>query len=215
MFQLPPLPYALDALEPTMSALTLRTHHDKHHARYVAATNALVAQLKRRPSSLEDVVRAADAADDARLFNNAAQAWNHAFFWSCMTPRQTRPSAVLLEAIAEAFGDLEGLGGRFAAEGGAHFGSGWVWLVADGDSVSIVTTHDGDTPIRRRCVPLLACDLWEHAYYLDYRNDRSAFLSAWWGVVDWTFASAQYDAARGVGRAWRYRDAEANEYAAC
>lgn len=214
MFKLPPLPYAPSALAPTISETTMRTHHGKHHAKYVETTNALVAAANRRFDSLEAVVRHAAEAKDAKLFNNAGQAWNHAFFWCCMAPGANKPSGALLKAIEAGFGDLEKLKASFVREGAGHFGSGWVWLVADGAALSVITTHDGDTALLRDATPLLVCDLWEHAYYLDHKNDRAGFLDGWWDrLVDWHFVSAQFDAARGRRERWSYADAEALEAA--
>lgn len=207
MFRLPPLPYPHDALAPTISETTMRTHHGKHHAKYIETTNSLLASRGEAPSSLEEAVRGAAKAGDRALFNNAGQAWNHAFFWCCMTPGQGRPQGSLLQAIEKDFGDLDKLKGSFVREGTGHFGSGWVWLMADGAALSIITTHDGDGALNHPGVPLLVCDLWEHAYYLDHKNDRAGFLSAWWdNLVDWFFVAAQYDAARGRRPAWTFAD---------
>ena len=208
VFTLPPLPYAYDALTPVMSEQTLRTHHGKHHARYIEVTNSLLAG--QAPATLEAVVAAAEAAGDAKLFNNAAQALNHAFFWSCMSPQTTRPSGPLAEAIAAFPGGAEGLKERFLAEGAGHFGSGWVWLVSDRGALGIVSTHDAATTVGGEAVPLLVCDVWEHAYYLDHKNDRAAFLKAWWDrAIDWDFASAQHRAAREGGALWSFERAQA------
>ena len=214
MFRLPPLPYAPGALAPTISETTMRTHHGKHHAKYVETTNALVDASGKTFGSLEEVVRHAATAGETKLFNNAGQAWNHAFFWSSMTPGANRPSGSVLSAIEAAFGDAEKLKSNFVREGAGHFGSGWVWLVADGAALSIITTHDGDTALTRKVTPLLVCDLWEHAYYLDHKNDRAGFLNGWWdNLIDWHFVAAQFDAARGRRERWCYADAEAPEEA--
>ena len=205
MFKLPDLPYGYDALQPTMSSETLHLHHDKHHARYFAVTNEI---LKDRADvgSLEDVVIRAARDGDKKLFNNAAQAWNHSFFWVCMTPDKAAPAGDLAAAIAASFGGLEGLKTKFVEEGGAHFGSGWVWLAADGaGALSIVQTHDGENLLTRDLTPLLVCDLWEHAYYVDYRNDRAAYLKAWFDALpNWTLAADQLAAAKGQGAAWKH-----------
>ena len=205
MFKLPPLPYAYDALQPTMSADTLRTHHDKHHAKYVETVNELLKSAPAKP--LEDVVRsAAREAAQKKLFNNAAQAWNHAFFWDCMAPQAGAPQGALAKAIERDLGGLEALKKAFTTEGGAHFGSGWVWLAARGDALEILTTHDGENLLTRpELTPLLVCDLWEHAYYLDYKNDRPGFLGAWFDkLANWDFAAAQHAAGAGAGALWRY-----------
>jgi Fe-Mn family superoxide dismutase len=215
MFPLPDLPYAYDALQPAMSDRTLHFHHDKHHAGYVKKLNALMEKSGERAGSLEEVVRkaAAKGKDGAALFNNAAQAWNHAFFWECMSPRKTEPSGRLADAIGEAYGSIGKLGETFAADGTAHFGSGWVWLTSDkGGKVSIETTHDArDLLSEPEHAPLLVCDLWEHAYYLDRQSDREGFLKTWIAdLANWDFAGRQYEAARGGGQAWRYPAAMAH-----
>jgi len=206
MFELPPLPYDYDALEPTISAETLQFHHDKHHKAYVEKTNTLAkkAGLDGRP--LEEVVREAKKRGDQGLFNNAAQAWNHAFFWRCMSPQTAQPSGALAQAIDQAFGGLDGFKKAFAEEGEAHFGSGWVWLAAGADGLKVISTHDAeDTLVRDGLFPLLVCDLWEHAYYLDYQNDRPGFLKRWLAeVVNWSFAERQFAAANGQGEGFRF-----------
>ncbi len=206
MFKLPDLPYAYDALQPAMSAETLRFHHDKHHAAYVKTTNELVEKEGLQGRSLEDVVREAKQAGKSKLFNNAAQAWNHAFFWNCMTPGGGKPAGDLEQAIAQGFGDLEQLKQAFVTEGVGHFASGWVWIVAEDDQLKVISTHDaGDTLDQPGVTPILVCDLWEHAYYVDYRNDRKGFLEQWFDALpDWQFAAHQLAAARGQGEAWRY-----------
>jgi Fe-Mn family superoxide dismutase len=207
MFTLPDLPYAYDALEPVISERTMRFHHDKHHAGYVTTLNRLLSEAGQTPPPLETVVRSALAANDKKLFNNAGQAWNHSFLWQAMTARPVSPTAALALAITDAFGGLEGLKAAFVAEGVGHFGSGWVWLVADrAQRLSIRTTHDADGPIAQAdTTPLLVCDLWEHGYYLDYQNDRKRYLEAWFDTLpNWRFASSQYAAAQEGGEPWRH-----------
>ena len=206
MFKLPDLPYGYDALQPTISSETMRLHHDKHHAKYVDTVNKLCADGGLTPDSLETLIQDARTNREAKLFNNAAQAWNHAFFWSCMRPDARPPEGDLLARISDAFGDLAVLKEKFVTEGESHFGSGWVWLAADtSGALSIVQTHDGENLLTKDLVPLLVCDLWEHAYYVDYRNDRKAFLGAWFAkVADWSFAAHQLAAADGSGETWRY-----------
>jgi len=206
MFQLPPLPYAHNALEPTVSEETMRLHHDKHHAKYFEATNKLLQQEGIVLPSLEDVVLVAKRDNKTKLLNNAGQAWNHTFFWTCMSPDRPQPSPELASAIEQSFGGLAALKGKFVDEGVAHFGSGWVWLSAAADGLRIDSTHDGDNLLHKRgVVPLIVCDLWEHAYYVDYRNDRAGFLSAWFDALpNWAFASAQFLAARGQGQPWKH-----------
>jgi Fe-Mn family superoxide dismutase len=206
MFELPDLPYPYDALAPVMSDKTLHFHHDKHHATYVKTVNELV-KPPETGHSLEEVIRGAARSGNRKLFNNAAQAWNHAFFWLAMTPHAEKPPSELTSAINGAFGDLKGLKEKFVEEGAAHFGSGWVWLVADrAGKLEVRSTHDADDTLTKDGVaPLIVCDLWEHAYYLDYQNDRKGFLEKWFDALpNWAFAARQYAAARGSGEVWRY-----------
>jgi Fe-Mn family superoxide dismutase len=208
MFALPNLPYGYDALEPTMSARTLHIHHDKHHAAYIKALNELLGQTGSTTASLEDVVRqsAASGPGASKLFNNAAQAWNHAFFWQSMAPRASKPGGDLDAAIRASFGGLPQLREAFVKEGATHFGSGWVWLIVEGGKLAVKSTHDAhDTVTDTAIIPLLVCDLWEHAYYLDYQNDRKAFLEAWFDALpNWAFASAQLAASAGKGDYWHF-----------
>jgi Fe-Mn family superoxide dismutase len=207
MFSLPDLPYDHAALEPVISRATMHLHHEKHHKAYVDTLNKLLDEQGRSPASLEEVVR--EAAGDpkaAKLFHNAGQAWNHAFFWTAMTPRKEAPDGDLAQAIAATFGDLAALKAAFVKEGAEHFASGWVWLAADGETLKVLSTHDADDLlVHQGLVPLLVCDLWEHAYYLDHKNDRKAFLEAWFDALpNWAFARSQYAAARGTGDIWRH-----------
>lgn len=213
MFSLPDLPYAYDALEPVISERAMRLHHDHHHAAYVEKTNALLADggSKAAPT-LEDVIRDARGAGDRSLFNNAAQAWNHGFFWASMTPDRGAPSGDLAEAIEAAFGDLAALRQRFVDEGAAHFGSGWLWLIADrAGELRVRSTHDADDMVTEPgLTPLIACDLWEHAYYIDHQYDRPAYLEAWFDALpNWSFAARQHAARADLGNVWRYPVAEA------
>jgi Fe-Mn family superoxide dismutase len=209
MIKLPDLPYAYDALEPAVSAETMHVHHDKHHAKYVEVANGLIAELGLEALSLEEVVAEAEKRQHAKLFNNAAQAWNHAFFWDCMTPQRRDPQGELAGVIEEAFGGLAGLKARFVEDGANHFASGWVWLAAGADGLVVLSSHDGGTLAHNRdLTPLLVCDLWEHAYYIDYRQDRKTFLETWFDkVADWEFAEAQFDARQGRHAPWRFADA--------
>jgi Fe-Mn family superoxide dismutase len=202
MFTLPDLPYDYSALEPAMSADTLHFHHDKHHKKYVDTTNQLLEKSGKRPSTLEEVIEAAAKDGDKKLFNNAAQAWNHAFFWNCMTPKASKPQGDLLAAIERDFGGLDKLRDKFVADGEAQFGSGWAWLVEQDAKLSVVTTHDAHSPMATPGVkPLLVCDVWEHAYYLDHQNNRKAFLEAFFDrLANWSFAADQLAAKQ----AWTY-----------
>jgi Fe-Mn family superoxide dismutase len=203
MIILPELPYAYDALSPTISADTMHTHHDKHHAKYVDVANQLVKENGLEGRSLEDVIAEAEKRNLKKLFNNAAQAWNHSFFWDCMTDERREPRGELLAAIEQAFGGLAGLKQKFVDEGANHFASGWAWLAADGAELVVLSTHDAGTLAHDAKTPLLVCDVWEHAYYLDYKQDRKSFLERWFDTVaDWEFAEAQYAAAQGRHEAW-------------
>jgi Fe-Mn family superoxide dismutase len=209
MFSLPGLPYAYDALEPSMSERTLHIHHDKHHGTYVKTLNELLDKAGRSPDSLEEVITETARAGDngVKLFNNAAQAWNHGFYWKSMAAQGPGPTGGLADAIEESFGDVDKLGEKFVESGAAHFGSGWVWLVADQAGIlEVESTHDArDMVTDQSRIPLLVCDLWEHAYYLDYQNDRKKFLATWFkALTNWAFAAEQFAAARNGGRDWRY-----------
>jgi Fe-Mn family superoxide dismutase len=215
MYLLPSLPYDNAALQPVIGVETMQTHHGKHHARYVRVVNDLVGDSA-TPRPLEDVIAAAQQRGERKLFNNAAQSWNHAFFWECMAPVETKPEPSLHKAIEAAFGNLATLRDRFVTEGAAHFGSGWVWLLATNDKLEIMSSHDGEQPwLTGSAVPLLVCDVWEHAYYLDYKNERDRYLRAWFErVANWQFASAQFAAATGGQGAYRYPLPEAKARAA-
>lgn len=209
MIKLPDLPFAPEALEPSMSATTLRTHHDKHHAAYVKKTNGFMDERQgEKPMSLEAIVRIAAKEGDKKLFNNAAQAWNHAFFWQSLTPDQGQgPSGALKKALEKQFGSLDAFAEQFATQGEGHFASGWLWLVAEADGgVALKDMHDAATPVADgRSTPLLTCDLWEHAYYLDYKNERRRFLETFYSkLANWRFAEAQYDVARSNAPTWTY-----------
>lgn len=192
-----------------MSAVTVDTHYGKHHAGYIKKLNAALKERANAPASLEDIVRLAAREDDEKLFNNAAQAWNHGFFWYSLSPDpQAPPEGPLKSALDAAFGSLSALRDDFVERGEGHFASGWVWLVAErGGAVRLVDTHDAHTPIEDRDVtPLLTCDVWEHAYYLDHKNERGAFLKAFFDkLANWRFAEKQYAAAKNGGAgAWTY-----------
>jgi Fe-Mn family superoxide dismutase len=206
MYTLPPLPYAPNALAPLLGEATLITHHDKHHARYVTVTNEIVQKKSLSARPLEQLIAEARKERDAKLFNNAAQAWNHAFFWECMTPSAGAPSGKLLDAINAESGGLEALRKQFVSEGVSHFGSGWVWLVCKSQKLAVLSTHDADLPQANDAgTPILVCDVWEHAYYLDYKNDRERFLNSWFDkLVNWPFAQKQYEAALGGTAGYKY-----------
>jgi Fe-Mn family superoxide dismutase len=200
--ELPQLPYPYDALEPFISGTTLRTHHGKHHRAYVDKVNALVKNTPLAGQSLEAIVKAsaqrapADPAMTA-LFNNAAQAWNHAFYWRSLRPGATRvPHGALAARIRSDFGGKQRLAEALKSAATGHFGSGWAWLVLDGAALKIMTTSNAATPIVLGPAPLLVIDVWEHAYYLDHQERRAAYVA---GVVDhlldWEFASGNFERA--------------------
>lgn len=194
MFQLTPLPYAYTALAPTISAETVEYHYDKHHRGYIEKLNALLADEGIEANSLHDLVLHASG----QLYNQAAQAWNHDFYWQGMGPAGGDPDEVLVEGLERRFGALATFQRTFEEAALAHFGSGWAWLVCDArDELQIWCGHDADNPLRHGFVPLLVCDLWEHAYYLDYRHKRGDYLHGFWSVVDW-LAVARRHARRGL-----------------
>ena len=186
--ELPPLPYAKDTLAPHLSAETLEYHHDKHHAAYVANLNKLIAGTEFENLSLEEIVRKAPAGG---IFNNAAQVWNHSFYFNCMQPNGGgEPSGALADAITKAFGSFAEFREKFAASAVGNFGSGWTWLVRNADgSLAIVNTGNAGCPLTAGQKPLLTVDVWEHAYYIDYRNLRPKYLENFWQVVNWDFVA--------------------------
>ena len=202
-FSLPPLPYAEDALAPHMSAETLSFHHGKHHRAYVTKTNAMLEEKGGSRGSLIDVVRRAKQDGDRKLFNNSAQLWNHSFFWQCLAPADgQKPSGKLAGLIDEGFGGVEAMLKQLEDEAVNHFSNGWAWLVLDRDSLRIVSLHDADTPlVHDGMVPLFTLDVWEHAYYIDYRNERPRFVtSVLTNIVNWDFVAQNLDG-RGADRA--------------
>lgn len=207
MFALPSLPYAYDALSPVISDRTLRLHHDKHHAAYLKKLNDLIGSSGSAYPSLEALIIEAAKSSLKPLFNNAAQVWNHAFYWMAMSPDRQQVGSELESAIVSAFGSRSELRQKFVTSGAEHFGSGWVWLSANSaGTLKVISTHDAeDTLTSQDQTPLLVCDLWEHAYYLDYQNDRKAYLEAWFDALpNWRLAAAQLAAAQGRGQVWRY-----------
>jgi Fe-Mn family superoxide dismutase len=193
-FELLPLPYDSDALEPCISARTMSIHHGKHHRKYVETLNRLVDGTAFADQDLVEVIRATYArAEHRALFNNAAQSWNHAFFWNSMTPDGggAPSNAELTTRMTEAFGEMADFKDAFVTAAAGQFGSGWVWLVAQPDGeLAIETTGNADNPLTGDTVPLLTCDVWEHAYYLDYQNQRADFVAAFVDhLVNWRFAA--------------------------
>jgi superoxide dismutase, Fe-Mn family len=189
-FKLPELPYASSALDPQISERTIEFHYGKHHQTYVNKLNALVEGTRfEKVNSLESIVKEAEGP----VFNNAAQVWNHTFYWEGFSAdRGTKPSGKLLELINKNFGSFEAFHAKFSEAATNQFGSGWAWLVvkADGD-LSIVTTGNAGNPLRDNLRPLLTCDVWEHAYYLDYQNRRPDYITAFWQLVDWNIIGSR------------------------
>jgi superoxide dismutase, Fe-Mn family len=182
-FSLPPLPYAEDALAPVISAETLKLHHGKHHKKYVDTANQLLEKEPLRASSVEEVVRQAKG----KLFNNAAQAWNHDFYWKSLSPKRQRPSGALLHRLEKDFGSYDKFADAFSQAAIAQFASGWAWLVEKGGKLEITTTGNADTPMAHGIRCLLTVDVWEHAYYVDYRNERERYVSAILNCLNWDF----------------------------
>ncbi len=201
MFELPSLPYAKDALAPHMSAETLGFHHGKHHKTYVDTLNELIEGNPMAEMSLADIIIRTHAAEDEnrhKIFNNAAQHWNHSFFWDSLSPDGGGEPDDDVKALFDAsFGSFATFKKEFKEAATAHFGSGWAWVVADGDSLEIMTTHDADLPFTHGKHAVLTCDLWEHAYYLDYQNARPKFIDAFLtSLANWEFCQENVAAAR-------------------
>ena len=193
-FELPALPYAQNALEPHISAETISFHYGKHHNGYVGKLNAAVAaDAGLQGKTLEELVKSTSGG----VFNNAAQVWNHTFYWNSMSPSGGgAPTGSLAAAIDAAFGSFDAFKAAFSKAAGGQFGSGWAWLVKNSDgSLAITTTSNAGTPLTEDGVtPILTCDVWEHAYYVDYRNGRGTYVDAWWNLVNWDFAAANFGA---------------------
>lgn len=196
-FTLPELPYATDALQPVMSAETMELHHGKHHQAYVTKLNELIVGTPFESLSLEDIVcRSFGHSDSEGIFNNAGQHWNHSFFWPSMKKNAGGLPAVLESRLNESFGSVDAFKAEFVKEGVAQFGSGWVWLVEnEGGDLTVVKTPNGVNPLVLDQTPLLGCDVWEHAYYVDYRNRRPDYLKAFVEqLVDWERVAARLSA---------------------
>ena len=185
---LPKLPYANDALAPNISAETIEYHYGKHHRTYVDNINRLIQGTEFANSSLEDIVRKASGG----IFNNAAQVWNHTFYWNSLSPKGGgEPKGAPADAIIKSFGTFKDFQDKFTAAAVTHFGSGWAWLVKNADgSLGIETTSNAATPLKDGKKALLTCDVWEHAYYIDYRNARAKYIEAFWKLVNWDFVTA-------------------------
>jgi Fe-Mn family superoxide dismutase len=189
--ELPALPYARDALAPHISEETINYHYGKHHQSYVNNLNKAIEGTDNADKSLEDIIRSSEGG----LFNNAAQVWNHTFYWNSLSPTGGgAPSGDLATAINTAFGSYDEFKDKFTASAGGNFGSGWTWLVknANGELEIVNTSNAGTTVTDQALTPLLTCDVWEHAYYVDYRNARPEYLKHFWEIVNWQFAAANY-----------------------
>ena len=192
-FELPALPYAKDALEPHISAETLEFHHGKHHATYVAKLNGLVEGTDLAEKSLEEIIKTSEGG----VFNNAAQIWNHTFYWNCLAPNAGgEPSGELAAAIDAKFGSFAEFQAQLNDKAVNNFGSSWTWLVKKADgSLELVNTSNAGTPLTEEgTTPLLTVDLWEHAYYIDYRNVRPNYLNGFWALVNWEFVAKNFSA---------------------
>jgi Fe-Mn family superoxide dismutase len=189
-FTLPELPYALDALAPSISKETLEYHWGKHHRAYVTNLNNLVPGTEFENMSLEDIIKKSSGG----IFNNAAQVWNHTFYWHCMKPNGGgEPTGTLLNAINETFGSFAQFKADFTKTALTTFGSGWAWLAKNSDgSLVIVSTSNAGNPLTDGKKPLLTCDVWEHAYYIDYRNLRPSYVDAFWCLVNWDFVAQNF-----------------------
>jgi len=185
--ELPNLPFEMNALEPHISEKTLSFHYGKHHAGYVAKLNAAVAGTELEGKTLEELIM----SQSGGIFNNAAQIWNHTFYWNSMSPNGGgEPTGAIAGKIDEAFGSFEEFKTAFTAAAGGHFGSGWAWLVMNSyGGLEIVDTHDAGNPLTDGLTPILTCDVWEHAYYIDRKNARPAYIAAWWELVNWDWAN--------------------------
>ena len=190
-FELPALPYEKNALEPHLSAEALEYHYGKHHQAYVTKLNELTQGTGDENRPLEEIIKSASG----ELFNQAAQVWNHTFYWHCLSPDGGgQPAGELAEAIAAKFGSFDTFKDAFSAKAAANFAAGWTWLIKTAEGgVDIVNTDDADTPIAHGQTPLLTIDIWEHAYYIDYRNARPKYLDAVWSVVNWDFVAQNFN----------------------
>lgn len=186
-FSLPELPYAKEALEPHMSRETLEYHYGKHHKAYVDKANKLIVGTEFEKASLEDAIQKANGG----LLNQVQQIWNHTFFWNCLTPNQKEPGKKLADALVKTFGGVEDFKKEFTGAAAGNFGSGWTWLVQNADgTLAVENTSNADTPLRHGKKAVLTIDVWEHAYYIDYRNSRANYLEHYWQIVNWGFAES-------------------------
>jgi len=206
-FELPALPYAKDALAPHMSAETFDFHHGKHHKAYVDKVNGWIDEKGLQGKALVEVIKRAKEKGDKGLFNNAAQIWNHTFFWNCLAPAGQKPTGKLKEMIDSGFGSTDDLLEKLKEEAVNHFASGWAWLVLKDGKLKVTSCHDADTPVVHEGVkPLLTLDVWEHAYYIDYRNARPEFAdTVLTNIINWKFVAQNLDG-KGISRADQKQD---------
>ena len=204
-YEVPPLPYDYNALEPHIDEATMRLHHDKHHQAYVDKANAALQGTEWEDRPIEEVLRSLDslpADKQTAVRNNGGGHYNHSLFWEWMSPNGGgEPSGALREAIDSAFGSFDDFKEKFKAAGVGRFGSGWAWLVREDSGLAVVSTPNQDNPISEGKTPLLGVDVWEHAYYLKYQNRRPDYLDAWWNTVDWDKVAERYSAVAGTAGA--------------
>ncbi len=186
--QLPALPYSNDALEPVISKETIEYHYGKHHQTYVTNLNKLIVGTEFENLPLEEIIKKSSGG----IFNNAAQVYNHTFYWNCLAPKAGgEPAGKLAEAINEAFGSFDVFKEKFSATAVGTFGSGWAWLVKNAEGkLEIISTSNAGNPLTENKKPLLTCDVWEHAYYIDYRNARASYVEKFWNLVNWDFVAS-------------------------
>jgi len=189
-FELPSLPYAMDALAPHISKETLEYHYGKHHQAYVTNLNKLVAGTDKESMSLEQIIMTAEGG----VFNNAAQVWNHTFYWHCLAPQAGgQPTGELAKAIDDAFGSFDEFKQKFSTLAATTFGSGWAWLVKNSEGqLELMSTSNAGTPMTENKTALMTCDVWEHAYYIDYRNARPQYIESFWNLINWDFVAENF-----------------------
>ncbi len=187
--KLPELPYAKDALAPHISAETLEFHYGKHHQAYVTNLNNLIKGTEFESSTLEDIIKKSSAG----IFNNAAQVWNHTFYWHSLSPKGGGPATgAVADAINKSFGSFDAFKEKFSQSAVSNFGSGWTWLIKKGDAVEIVNTSNAGSPVKEGQQALITIDVWEHAYYIDFRNARPKYVETFWNLVNWEFANQNF-----------------------
>jgi Fe-Mn family superoxide dismutase len=187
--KLPELPYAMDALAPHISKETLEYHYGKHHKTYVDNLNKLIPGTEFEKLSLEEIIKKSSGG----IFNNAAQIWNHSFYWNCLSPKGGEPSGALADSINKSFGSIDEFKQKFTQTAITTFGSGWAWLVKNtAGGLEIVSTSNAGCPLTEGKTPLLTCDVWEHAYYIDYRNARAKYVETFWKIVNWGFVAKNF-----------------------